>query len=138
MTLLELCYNKPDLILLDSTDSLIRADLPHYVDLSPGLIRFRILKLQQALIKCIENQSCDKLLEYMKTVAVERFNQHYDLYEILTVINILEESLWKRISEFVDDDEKYKAMKKVSYLFNAAKEKLISEYASLNEEHVFA
>ncbi|MFI5211978.1 MAG: hypothetical protein ACHQIH_03775 [Ignavibacteria bacterium] len=136
MTLLELCYNKPDRILLDSTTCLVRAHLPHYKQLSGEVIRFRLLKLFQALVKSIEVNSCDAMVTFMDKVSDERFEVGFELNEVQTAINILEESLWKMISEFVDDDKKTNAMKQVSCLLGKAKEELANEYAMLSKEYV--
>ena len=136
MTLIELLYNKPDLILLDSTDSLVRAHLKHYDKLSPEKIRLRLLKLFQALEKAVEVNSCEEMVKFMDKVSDERYESGYELHEVQTAINILEESLWKNIADFVDKDKQVSAMKQVTCILGKAKEELASEYALLTSEYI--
>ena len=74
----------------------------------------------------------------MEKVAAERFEAGYELSEVQIGINTLEESMWRKTSEFVDQDKQINAMKEVSYLFCKAKQKLLSEYALLSKEYIFA
>lgn len=136
MTLLELLYNKPDLILLDSTDGLVRAHLQHYDKLSPEKIRLRLLKLFQALEKAVEVNSCEEMIKFMEKVSDERYESGYELHEVQTAVNILEETLWKKIAEFVDRDKQVSAMKQVTCILSKAKEELASEYALLTNEYI--
>jgi hypothetical protein len=136
MTLLELLYNKPDLILLDSTDSLVRAQLQHYTQLNPEKIRLRFLKLFNALVKSVEINSCEDMVKFMEKVSDERFESGYEISEVQTAINILEETVWRKISLFVDEDKQVAAMKQVTCLLGKAKEELASEYALLSKEYV--
>ena len=137
MTLLELCYNKPDLILLDSTNSLVRAQLQHYKHLTPEKLRFRLLRLFQALVKSLEANSCDSMTHFMEQVSDERYESGYELQEVQTAINIMEECFWKKISEFVFADQQIAAMKQVTCILSKAKETLVNEYALLSREYIF-
>jgi hypothetical protein len=137
MTLLELCYNKPDLILLDSTNCLVRAQLQHYKHLTPEKLRFRLLRLFQALVKSIEVNSCDEMDNFMEKVSDERYESGYELHEVQTAINIMEECLWKKISEFVFADQQIAAMKQVTCILSRAKDALANEYALLSREYIF-
>lgn len=136
MTLLELLYNKPDLILLDSTDNLVRANLPHYKLLNAEKIRLRLLKLFQALVRCVEANSCEEMLKFMEKVSDERFASGFELNEVQTAINILEESLWRQINKFVDSDKQVSAMKQVACILTKAKDELADEYALLSKEYI--
>ena len=138
MTLLELCYHKPDLILLDSTNSLLRAQLPHYKEVIPDQIKLRYQHLFDGMVSCIESNKFDAMNKLMEKVAAERFEAGYELSEVQIGINTLEESMWRKTSEFVDQDKQINAMKEVSYLFCKAKQKLLSEYALLSKEYIFA
>ncbi|HJY65071.1 MAG TPA: hypothetical protein VJ455_13015 [Ignavibacteria bacterium] len=138
MTLLELCYNKPDLILLDSTNSLLRAGLPHYKDIDPDKLKLRFQRLFDSLVNCIESNKFDALHKFMETVSHERYEAGYELNEVQIAINTLEESMWRKTCEFVDSDKQINGMKEVSYLLCKAKQKLLSEYALLSKEYVFA
>ena len=137
MTLLELCYNKPDLILLDSTDSLVRAQLQHYKHLTPEKLRQRLLKLFQALVKSLEANSCEEMSKFMLKVSDERYGSGYELHEVQTAVNIMEECIWQKITEFVDKDQQIYAMKQVTCILGKAKEALAGEYAMLSSENIY-
>ena len=134
MTLIELLHNKPDMILLDSTDNLVRSDLEHYKKLNPENIRIRLMKLFHALIACVEAASCDKMIKHMEKVSEERFESGFEINEVETAINILEESLWRQIGKFVDSDKQVSAMKQVTCILSKAKDELANEYALLSKE----
>ena len=136
MTLLELLYNKPDHILLDSTDNLVRADLPHYKKLNAEKIRLRLMKLFQALVRSVEVNSCEEMVKFMEKVSDERFASGFELNEVQTAVNILEESLWRMISKFVDSDKQVSAIKQVTCILTKAKDELADEYALLSKEYV--
>ncbi len=136
MTLLELCYNKPDLILLDSTNSLVRAQLEHYKHLTPEKLRLRLLRLFQALVKSLEANSCESITKFMEKTSDERFESGYELHEVQTAVNIMEECLWKKIAEFVYRDQQISAMKQVTCILAKAKESLANEYSLLSTEYL--
>lgn len=135
MTLLEMLYNKPDLILLDALDSLSKIHLIHYDNLKPQLIRFRLSKLLEALVKCVESSSMDEMTNFISKISDERYELGFELYEVQTVINILEESLWKKIQIFIDEDKQISAMKQVSDILSQAKERLVNEYANISKKY---
>jgi hypothetical protein len=136
MTLLEMLYNKPDLILLDAMDSLGKAHLSHYDNLKPELARFRLSKLFEALVKSIETSSNVEITNFIGKISGERYELGFELYEVQTVINILEESLWKKIMIFVDEDKQISAMKQVSEILTTAKERLVIEYSQVSKKYV--
>ena len=58
MTLLEFIYNKPELILQEATNSLMRVQLPHYSKFRLDEIKKKYSNLLLALTKCIETKAC--------------------------------------------------------------------------------
>jgi hypothetical protein len=135
MTLLEMLYNKPDLILLDALESLEKIHLIHYGNLKPELIRFRLSKLLEAFVKSVETSSIDEMTNFISKISDERYELGFELYEVQTVINILEESLWKKILIFVDEDKQISAMKQVSDILSKGKERLVNEYANISKKY---
>jgi hypothetical protein len=136
MNLLELLHNKPDVILLDSTENLVRAHLEHYEKHSPEKLRYRLSKLYHAMVKSIEANECDEIVTFMKTVSDERYESGYEIYEVLTAINLLEETMWKEVSKYVDKNMQIAALKQVTCILSKAKESLADEYAILGTSHI--
>ena len=131
MTLLELLYNNPDLILEDAANSLQRAQLPHYKNFSETDIIANFKKLLQYITKCVEKNSCNELVPYVDKLSDERFSMGFEPTEVQIAINILEESMWKNIGELVDKDKQVSAMKLITCIISKAKQEMIGEYAML-------
>ncbi len=134
MTLLELLNQKPELILLDATERLVRAHLEHYTQLNPERIRTRFMRLFQSLVKAIETNSSNEMVKFMEIVSDERFETGYELSEVQTAINILEETVWRKISIFVDEDKQAASMKQVTGILTKAKEELANEFVLMGKE----
>ena len=133
MTLLELLYNKPDKILLDATNSLVRAHLPHYEKFKESDINERFKKLLLSITKCVEKNSCDELNSYMDKLSDERFSMGFEPTEVQVAINIFEEALWKNIGNLVDEDKQIAAMKLITGVISKAKQEMLGEYAILEK-----
>jgi len=133
MTLLELLYNKPDQILLEATNSLVRAHLPHYEKFKASDINERFKKLLHSITKCVEKNSCNELTSYMDKLSDERFSMGFEPTEVLVALNIFEEALWKNIGDLVDEDKQIAAMKLISSVISKAKQEMIGEYALLEK-----
>lgn len=138
MTLLELCYNKPELILLESTETLTEWQLKHYKDVSPDNLVARFQRLFDAVVKCIETNRNDEMIKFMESVAAARYESGYELNEVQIAINTLEEVMWRKIYEFVDSDKQINAMKEVSRITCNAKQRILNEYALLSKEYIYA
>lgn len=132
MTLLELIYNKPELILQESTNALMRVQLPHYSKFRVEEIHKKYSNLLLALTKCVENKKCDDMLSYMDLISDERFASGFEAEEIQIALNIFEEALWKNIQKYVDPQNHYSAKKQVTGIIDKAKEELLDEYVTLS------
>jgi len=88
--LTQLLKEKSGEIVFESMAVLKRSHLEHYD--AEGLEKLYNLTLQ-----CIAEKKMIKMIDYVENTARERdFNDYY-LFEILTAINILEETIWKKI-----------------------------------------
>ena len=132
MTLLELIYNKPELILQESTNALMRVQLPHYSKFRVEEINKKYSNLLLALAKCIENKKCDDMISYMDLISDERFASGFEAEEVQIALNIFEEALWKNIQKYVDPQNHYSAKKQVTGIIDKAKEELLDEFVTLS------
>lgn len=133
MTLLQMIYNNPEPIILESTNSLIRAHLPHYEKLRNDYIRERYSNLLLALTNCIESNSSGDMLSFVDNISNERFSMGFEPHEVQMALNIFEEVLWKNICKYVDEEKQFMAMELVTGILSKAKEELVSEYAMLSK-----
>ena len=131
MTLLELLYNKHEMILNDAVAALAKAKLPHFSSFSETELYEKFSRLLHAVTICTEQNSCDELAAYMNQISNESFDMGSEPVEVQIMLNILEEALWKNICEYVGDHKQNSAMKLISIILGNAKQALIAEYAIL-------
>ena len=134
MTFLELLKTNPDKILFDATEFLVRSDLEHYNKLNPERVRARLARLYFITRECVELNSNDSIKKYMEDIGKERFESGYELYEVQTAINILEECLWKNIIERVNKNEHLSSLLRSHEIMCAAKGALAKSYMSFEKK----
>jgi DNA-binding phage protein len=71
------------------------------------------------------------MIEHAEQIARERHAAGYDLFEVQTAINVIEEALWKRILSSVEPDELAHALGMVNAIFGMSKDVLARTYVSL-------
>lgn len=135
MTFLELLKSNPDKILFDATEFLVRSNLEHYNKLNPERVRARLARLFFITRECVELNSNDSIKKYMEDIAKDRFESGYELYEVQTAINILEECLWKNIVERVNQNEHMSSLFRSHEIMCAAKGALAKSFAVFEKEH---
>ncbi len=87
--------------------------------------------LYSTLIESVKTKSLIPMMNHAETIATERFASGYDLYEVQTAINELEEAIWKRIFKEIKPDELAEALGIVSTVLGAGKDTLARTYVSL-------
>ena len=71
------------------------------------------------------------MIAYAQSLAEERFEAGYDLVEVQTAFNALEEASWRRVLADLDPTEFADALGLVSTLLGAGKDALARRYVSL-------
>ena len=71
------------------------------------------------------------MLNHVENIAKERFSAGYDLYEVQSAINELEEAIWKRIFKDIKPENLAEALGLVSTVLGAGKDTLARTYVSL-------
>ncbi|HEY5536398.1 MAG TPA: hypothetical protein VIL99_15860 [Ignavibacteria bacterium] len=87
--------------------------------------------LYSVLSESVKEKSLLPMLNHVETIARERFSSGYDLYEVQTAINELEEAIWKRIFKEIKPDGLAEALGIVSIVLGAGKDTLARTYVSL-------
>jgi len=135
MTFLELLKTNPDKILFDATEFLVRTNLEHYNKLNPERVRARLARLYFVTRECAELNTNDPIKKYMEEIAPNRFESGYELYEVQTAINILEECLWKNIVDRVNANEQMLALFRSHEIMCAAKGALAKSFVAYEKDH---
>ena len=84
-----------DEVLTASAAALGRAHLAHYERAGPEGSSQRLADLYQLVVTCLSERRLEPMSEYAETVARERFSAGFDIAEVQTAFNVLEESIWK-------------------------------------------
>jgi hypothetical protein len=100
-------------------------------------VEYRLEAFYDLIAESVERRELTRLLTYTGRVARERFSAGYDLSEVQTAFNVLEEALWRRIFAALPAAEIAETVGLVATAFGAAKDTLGREWVSLaTERHV--
>lgn len=69
--------------------------------------------------------------EYAAQIAKERFDAGFDLHEVHTAFNTLEEELWNRVTKNIAPENLGEALGLISTVLGAGKEELALSYVTL-------
>jgi len=131
MELHKLLIDNSEEILKDACQSLQRAKLKHYDCSAETENRKRLEKLLDLTAECIKHKKLFAMVSYMEETASQRFYAGFDYSEVHSAINVLEETIWKKINSSLDPNQIGEALGLVSTVLGAAKESLARTYISL-------
>lgn len=108
-----------------------RTHLEHYE--RDGLLktRERIGVLHSLAKQCVEHRNLAPMIAHAEHIATERFTAGFDLWEVQTAFNVLEEAIWVRIFKTFPPAELAEALGLVSTVLGAGKDTLARKYVSL-------
>ncbi len=131
MELVELLQTKSGEILDEATESVRRAHLPHYEVAGPATTRRRLEALYALTVESVTTRSASKIIDFAGRLAGERFEAGFDLAEVQSAFNVLEEAIWKRILAEVAPAELARALGLVGTVLGLGKDALARRYVSL-------
>jgi hypothetical protein len=108
-----------------------QARLEHYEQEESEEVRRRLATLVELAACCLEARRADQILEHADRIARERFASGYRLAEVQTSINVVEESLCRRVIGSVPPDEVAGALCLIYAIFGIAKDRLAQTYVDL-------
>ncbi len=115
----------------DAIKGLSRATLPHYTASRAEQNRERLAKLYDLTAACVATRTLLPMIEYAQGVARERYRDGFDLEEVHTAFNVLEEVIWRRITARLEPSQYPEAFGLVSTALGAGKQALAIEYVAL-------
>lgn len=131
MDLVELLTQSGDDIIAEAVDGLARVHLQHYQASTPEQNRERLTRLLALTRQCVADRNLVPMLKHARAVAQERQRDGFDLMEVHTAFNVLEEVIWRRITAEVTPADYPEAFGLVSTVLGAGKQALAVEYVSL-------
>ncbi len=131
MTLKELLENSGREIVREAVERLRRTRLRSYDASGEERNQHRLQKLFDLTLQCVGNRNLVPMISYAEAVAKERFKDGFDLQEVQTAFNLLEEIIWKHIGEEMEPADYPTAFGLTSTVLGAGKGALAAEYVSL-------
>jgi hypothetical protein len=126
-----LLKNESEQLVDAAMKSLDRAQLPGYLRSSPDENQSRFSKLLALLGQCVATRDLAPMKQYAQTIASDRFRAGFDLQEVFTAFNVLEEQVWKRIIEVSAPEELATSLGLMSTVLGEGKACLSVTYVNL-------
>jgi hypothetical protein len=132
MKLHEILTNNQTDIINEAFYSLERSHLKHYDTSRADENWQRLAKLFDLTLTGVKSKSLLDMVTYSEKIAKERYESGFDLHEVHTAYNVLEESIWKAIIKEVNQDELAESLGLISTVLGTGKESLAIAYVSLS------
>ena len=110
---------------------LARLGVRHYQTAEEGEVRRRLEVLFDHVLDSLGRHDLGSMVAYAEAVAEERFNGGYDLSEVQTAFNALEESIWTRAVAVLEPGHLAETLGLVSTTLGCGKDALARKYVSL-------
>ncbi len=131
MTLIQLLEKYNDEIILTANDALTRAPLKHYKKAGKEENKIRLQTLYDFILKSIKKNNLLEVIKYAEQIARKRFLSCYEIHEVQTAFNVLEEVIWRKIIQKLQPADVAKALILISTVLGAGKESLANTYVTL-------
>jgi hypothetical protein len=118
-------------ILRAAAAALARAQPSHYQSAGPDEVRRRLEALFDRLVETATSHNLQPMISYAQDVAQKRFTAGYDLFEVQTAFNALEEAAWARILSELEPSEYAEKLGLVTTILGTGKDALARTYVSL-------
>ncbi len=125
-----LLFNQAEII-RTAFDALLRSNLKHYSSSGANENWQRIEKLFDLTMDAVKTKNLIEMIEYSEKIAGERYDMGFDLHEVHTAYNVLEEEIWKVILKDINPNEVGNALGLISTILGTGKETLALTYISL-------
>jgi hypothetical protein len=131
MKLQEILVNNQTDIINEAFYSLERSHLKHYDSSRADENWQRLAKLFDLTLNGVKTKNLVDIVNYSEKVAKERYESGFDLHEVHTAYNVLEEALWKIIVKEIAPSELPESLGLISTVLGTGKESLALAYVSL-------
>jgi hypothetical protein len=118
-------------IIDEATEIISNKELKHYRASSTKQNQERLVNLLTLTSECINSKNLIPMVEYAQKIGRKRYEDKFDLQEIQIVFNILEEVIWKTITNNMPSIDFPEAFGLASTVLGAGKEAMAVEYVSL-------
>jgi hypothetical protein len=131
MTLSDLLARDREPILAAAAHALARAHLPSYEAAGEAESRARLARLFDLVAAAVAERNLTPARRFAAAIAAERHAAGFDLAEVQTAINALEEAIWSAIVAEIEPAGLAEAFGLASTVLGATKDRLATAYLEL-------
>lgn len=131
MTIAQFLQNRASDILREAGEAMSRAHLKNYETAGAEQTRQRLQALYNLILQGVREKNLTPMRVHAKAVATERFTAGFDLWEVQTAFNVLEEAIWLHILKELEPAQLAEALSLVSTVLGAGKDTLARTYVGL-------
>ena len=131
MDINQLLHDQSNDILSDADAAIARARLAHYEKSGTEHTHQRLKALYALTARAVKEKNLGPMVAHAETIARERFETGFDLSEVQTAFNVLEEAIWVRIMKNISPNELAESLGLISTVLGAGKDTLARTYVSL-------
>ncbi len=123
---------------LDEAFAALKRSRPaHYEEAGDAFTRERLAELFDLVLTALDDRELAPVGAYCEEIAARRFSAGFDITEVQTAFNTLEEAMWRRVVEGVPPLQLAEAIGLLSTILGYGKDALARRYVSLaTERHV--
>ena len=133
MNLIELLETRAVEIIGGAAAAMQRTSMKHYDAETPEQLRKKLTMLYHLTERGVKEKNAFPMVSYIEKMAEERFAAGFDLQEVQTAINVLEEYIWQQIIDELPAGAQADALKIISSILGGAKDALARKYVELNK-----
>ncbi|MBI5472280.1 MAG: hypothetical protein HY961_08035 [Ignavibacteriae bacterium] len=131
MNLYDLLHTHANEILNEAVEAIVRGRVKNYVVAGQEHTHARLKALLALTQRAVKEKNLLPMLAHAELIASQRHSAGFDLWEVQTAFNVLEEAIWKRIIKDLPPDQFAEALGLVSTVLGAGKDALARSYVSL-------
>ncbi len=131
MNLHDLLQDRMNDILTQACTAMERAQLKHYEAAGSAHIQQRLRALYVLTVRGVKEKNLGPMVAHVDGIALERFNAGYDIWEVQTAFNVLEETVWSFLIKEMPPEQLGEALGLVSTVLGVGKDTLARRYVSL-------
>jgi hypothetical protein len=137
MALTEALSVARDDVLQEASASLERGHLAHYEASGPEASGRRLSDLFDLVVECLGQRNLGPITQYASNVAEERFNAGFNIAEVQTAFNVLEEAIWRVVIARLPTEELPDSAGLIGTVLGAGKDTLARTWVALaTSQHV--
>ena len=131
MTLNELLHERSSSIIDQACHAVVRSHVKSYDKEGMEHTHQKVRALYVLTARAVKEKNLGPMIAHAEAIARERYSAGFDLWEVQTAFNVLEEGIWKQVLSELPPTEVGEALGLVSTVLGAGKDALARRYVSL-------